>query len=40
MLITTHHTQREIVLKNIEKVEEASNILCKWFCNNYMVAND
>ena len=25
--------------KTLLKVEEASNILFKWFCNNYMVAN-
>ena len=31
---------REISLKKtLEKVEEASNILFKWFSNNYMVAN-
>ena len=40
MLITTHHTQREIVLKFfLQKVEEASNALLKWFSNNYMVAS-
>ena len=40
MLITTHHTQQEIVSKKtLKKVEEASNALLKWFSNNYMVAN-
>ena len=38
--MTTHHTQRETVLKKtLQKVEEASNILFKWFSGNHMVAN-
>ena len=39
MLMTTHHTQREIVLKTLQKVGKASNTLFKWFSNNYMAAN-
>ena len=40
MLIITHHTQRESVLKKtLQKVEKASNTLFKWFSSNYMVAN-
>ena len=38
MLMKINHTQRENVLKKLQKVEKASDILFKWLFSDYIVA--